>query len=382
MVGTTIVFLIVFGAVVPPSVAGACTWSKVPAPRPPRAHSVLIGVDGDGEDVWAVGATRKPRKAFRTLVAHRSGGWSRVSSPNRGSRSNQLSDLAYVASDDVWAVGSAKSGRTSYRDLIVHWDGTSWSRVTGPASGRRLDALGGVDGIVGVDPLDPLTPPSVWAVGASATGTGPNADLDPRILRFDETGWNEHPVAPPSQPGLLTGVEVISPTDVWAVGMFSTDQGSRPLVYHYDGLTWTQMSITGPDGQPVSGALNAVAAVGPNDVWAVGLGGAEPLIVHFDGSTWSVADAPIPAGQVSFLYGVAATPAGDVWGTGVTIGRRAAKTLIQHGGTEPWTTQPSPDPHFVNFLGGIVAPAGGVPWTVGYSAPEQGRIRPLILTCS
>src|SRR5947208_337330 len=58
---------------------------------------------------------------------------------------------------------------------------------------------------------------------------------------------------------------------------------------------------------PSSGALNGVAALSANDMWAVG----QNSILHWDGSAWSASSF-----QSVALYGIAAISANDLWAVG------------------------------------------------------------------
>src|SRR5205085_8696320 len=66
--------------------------------------------------------------------------------------------------------------------------------------------------------------------------------------------------------------------------------------------------------------LGGVAAVSANDVWAVGYSGccdrANSLIEHWDGSTWKIVPSPNPGAYDNELNGAAAVSANDVWAVG------------------------------------------------------------------
>jgi hypothetical protein len=61
--------------------------------------------------------------------------------------------------------------------------------------------------------------------------------------------------------------------------------------------------------------LNGIAAVSANDVWAVGGGtGAGPVTEHWDGTSWTILATP---SGVSGLHGVAAHSDGTVVAVGI-----------------------------------------------------------------
>ncbi|MGD8859106.1 MAG: hypothetical protein PVI30_03785, partial [Myxococcales bacterium] len=92
------------------------------------------------------------------------------------------------------------------------------------------------------------------------------------------------------------GVWGSGPDDVFIVG--GTDRVAE--IYHYDGSDWSPMEA------PDVAALIWVTGFGPDDVYAVGLGGA---VVHYDGSEWSVIDS----GVEDDLWGIFGFEEGEMW---------------------------------------------------------------------
>lgn len=74
----------------------------------------------------------------------------------------------------------------------------------------------------------------------------------------------------PGENTSLGAVAEVSPHDVWAVGYEQRGTTTRTLIEHWNGASWSV--VPSPDVQPNmdSNALSRVAAVAPNDVWAVG----------------------------------------------------------------------------------------------------------------
>src|SRR5439155_1109098 len=91
----------------------------------------------------------------------------------------------------------------------------------------------------------------------------------------------------------------------------------RALVERWDGQLWVVAATPNAGAENV---LNAAAAAGPQDVWAVGRAsnGAEdiPLIEQWDGIGWNLSSAPAIAGGAA-LYGVAAAGR-TVWAVGAS----------------------------------------------------------------
>jgi hypothetical protein len=159
------------------------------------------------------------------------------------------------------------------------------SCVSGPACVDRSE--------VGTEP--PGAPsPDAGAGQDAAPGDGPQtppADARPRM---------------PGPPGMwvamatggeipngaaLNGLWPVQANDVWVVGA-----AAGGVAYHYDGNAWKALPL--PAGTP---ALFGVWASGPDDAWAVGLGG---VTVHFTGGTWT----RVQSGVAVHLTGV--------WGAG------------------------------------------------------------------
>src|SRR5713226_7266319 len=68
---------------------------------------------------------------FTSLAAAQSGSWTVSSSPNQGTRGNQLNGIAAASSSAIWSVGSYYAAPNAYslRTLIESWNGTAWSIV-------------------------------------------------------------------------------------------------------------------------------------------------------------------------------------------------------------------------------------------------------------
>nr|MBA3525110.1 hypothetical protein [Geodermatophilaceae bacterium] len=86
----------------------------------------------------------------------------------------------------------------------------------------------------------------------------------------------------------------------------------QPLAAYFNGRSWA-LSAPVPFGS--YGRFEAVAAISPTQVWAVGLGtDAIPLRLsqRWTGRAW----VPVPAGGPTVLAGVAYDPAGYWWAVG------------------------------------------------------------------
>jgi len=94
-----------------------------------------------------------------------------------------------------------------------------------------------------------------WACGhrySSATNT-----YDALVLQYDGKTWNVNLFLPGDAGARLFAIDFVNAQDGWALG--SRDWGnSGPVVLHYDGESWTEVSNAGLFG----GEMNLLAAVG------------------------------------------------------------------------------------------------------------------------
>jgi hypothetical protein len=263
------------------------------------------------------------------------GAWELVDSPNVSNRNNRLNGLAVVTANDIWAVGQhSTSNNSNVQTLAMHWNGSTWEITASPNPdpGRNL-----LNGVVAISIDD------VWAVGVAGGNTGPN--WYSLTLHWDGNAWT-NVAAPVVSPGTseLRGVSALSSSDVWAVGAYSSpDTGwwNRPLILHFDGNSWTSVPAPAFGSQS---ELNAVTALAPNDVWAVGRASEnnwKTLILHWDGASWSRIPSPNLGPYGNTLSGVTAASTNDVWAVGTA--NNGNSTLTLHWDGSAWSLVSSPN---------------------------------------
>jgi hypothetical protein len=269
------------------------------------------------------------------------GSWEQVASPNPPDRINILYGVDATSANDAWAVGIhwPEDGSVLEATLIEHWDGTSWTVVPSPNPTYRSTLRA----------VSALAPNDVWAVGYMMdAGYG----SDPLILHWDGASWT---VMPAPEYGddyvYLFGVAAVSPDDVWAVGRRSYASQST-IILHWDGVKWSESlsgRIPGCLGVPYPCAYYSVTALSANDAWAVGAihegGYSRTLTVHWNGSVWTRIASP-NAGSFDWnvLRGVSAVAPNDVWAAGHYDGPSAWHTLTMHWNGSSWAIVPSPSP--------------------------------------
>ena len=341
------------------------SWVLTMTPNEGTGDNVLNALSvHTPQDIWAVGHAQQ-----KSLTLHYNGaGWTVVPSPNR-TYGIRLEDVVAIAEDDVWAVGWTGSNSFDDENIAIHWDGSSWTIVPTPQPGDGIDRLLAIDA---------AAPNDVWATGTYGDIQGSDFSS---ILHWDGTSWsimgnNCHTY------GGLTGITVLSPTNVWAVGNATT--------CHYDGTNWTEVPSPQPqiENYEIAYPLEDVSAVSPKDVWAVGariIDGPfnikwQSIAEHWDGTEWTLTRA-VPG---TLLRGVEAVATNDVWAVGTdSFGPR----IVHYDGAE-WSNVPTPEWGRGGQLGGMdiarneksASPGmgSGTLWAAGHYIPGNVGSRTLI----
>jgi hypothetical protein len=168
-----------------------------------------------------------------------------------------------------------------------------------------------------------------------------------QVQHWDGKKWSLVPDGGGDLPVVaLRGIAAIAPDDVWAVGLYnSVEDGSgpiRPLAQHWDGLTWTV--VPAPEAG-TNAFLTDVAAVATDDVWAVGnsstgAGDLKALIQHWDGKSWTIVESP-DVGVYHALNAITVMAADDVWAVGRMKKEEQWTTLVEHWDGKVWSVVPS-----------------------------------------
>jgi hypothetical protein len=350
------------------------SWTPQASPNPGGSAEFSAIAAISASDVWAVGAYGRlilPSGGGSALAEHWDGSsWQQVPMPTpSGADEVHLYGAAATSASDVWAVGSwagpggrSYEGEGEYSTLIEHWDGSAWAILPSPPQ-RGTAQLYGVTA---------LSPTNAWAVGYYGKHVGLNRAL---VLHWDGSTWKQ--MATP-HPGChsyssLSGVAAVSPRSVWAVGSYcrpalgaGNHSSNQTLTLHWNGKSWTQ--VRSPNFR-VSGGLSAVAAVGRNNVWAVGGyrngHGSKALVAQWTGRSWRVVPAHVGTAAEG-LNSLAMIAGNDIWATGTyDIGND--QTLTEHWDGNAWSLVPSPNPAVdeSNHLSAIAAASLTAVWAVG-----------------
>lgn len=207
------------------------------------------------------------------------------------------------ARNDAWAFGGSFTDASDGYPVAAHWNGRRWQAAALPAG------LHGWIHAVGAS-----SPTDVWAASY----------LNGFVLHFNGVRWSVAKRLSASRQ--ITGITVISPTNVWVFG----DSGSFPGdgTWHFNGRHWTK--ITG-----IGRGINTASAVTRHNIWAFG-GIREPndSVEHYNGRSW--VHVTVPALTGLFLRAVLALTADDVWvaGNGQLSDQQVA--VLEHWNGRQW----------------------------------------------
>lgn len=344
--------------------AAACdeSWGIAPIVPTSGGWGVQATAASSASDAWVVSTGFSP-EGFNFPVPQHWDGTTWTLTPLEDIGVQWLYGIASLGPSDAWAVGYAYTGfYYRYRVMVVHWDGSSWT--DSPVLGRfgAYSELKSVD-VVSAD--------DVWAVGDSRQ--------EALIEHWDGTSWSVVPgPSTGSATSSLTAVSFDAPDDGWAVGSLTrarpapTYYVSRPLLLHWDGNRWTR------DQRPQGiGELSDVAAIAPDDVWAVGSAENRAVAIHWDGVSWSIVPTP-SRGASSNSTSVAALGSTDVWAVGTQRQRPGAalRTLVERWDGTSWQIEPSPD---VGSKNNILADVSAVPGLILAGGYSGGGAAPLAI---
>src|SRR2546426_2430536 len=232
----------------------------------------------------------------------------------------------------------------------------TWHVVHPPNPGPFYNELNDITGTSSTD---------LWTVGwYTNVSNGSSLTL---AEHWDGTQWMAIPTPTPGDRGELASVAAIAPDDVWAVGETfrqSPDLYPRSLVEHWDGSAWSVVTLS---GATIRGGLLSVFALSASDVWAVGFAGSQTHqrtnILHWDGSTWSRVPAPSPGagGALRDIHGLGPN---DLWAVGIS----GPGTLTEHWDGSSWTSVPVPNPgYYIDGLHAVAEVAPNDAWAGGMS---------------
>jgi hypothetical protein len=305
---------------------GDCQWHVVPTPdysdtlnvftasesSPQALHALLIAGDSDDPHI----------------LRREADAWDDLGGPGLGSLDAPPSYLAIHADEQgrVWLGGMAEYDLQE-PPVIAEFD-------DGWLDPQTIDLINQLkypfyDRGGRVYAIDTAPDGTMFAVGiALGYGFINDDDTVPLLLVNSGSGWVEVVDTETDWPGgftadtYLNDVIAFSSTNVWAVGQHAAEDGAYSrggLIVHWDGASFTIFEDPRTGGDFVRHPLVAMAANGPDDIWAVGGSFFNPqtsTIAHYDGTSWTRMESPLSVP----LRSLALDDDGTAWAAPVNFG--------------------------------------------------------------
>jgi photosystem II stability/assembly factor-like uncharacterized protein len=178
------------------------TWNEVAVRWEPDTRIRAIDMVRADEG-WAVGfRILSPGYAVGTILHYRAGVWTQGPSP----ADEPLWDLDMLTAGEGWSVGHEPDClfHVPCSGVILHYRDGTWEIAARPES----------------EPLavHMLSPYRGWAVGYG-------------LIRYQSAEWVDEPASPVSH-GVLTGIDIVSANEGWAVGQYGTILHYHPYRIH------------------------------------------------------------------------------------------------------------------------------------------------------
>jgi hypothetical protein len=262
------------------------------------------------------------------------GTWQALTPPpgfvNLTSGSVNVSAAGTSSAGNTWLF--AEKSQKALTEYALKWNGSSWS----------VFKLSSANTVLGTAVFGPK---NAWEFGAKP-GSGANLGFGPAwVLHYDGSTWS--PVTVPATPVWASSV---SATDIWALGP-SAATVNKPtqviVAMHWNGSSWRSLAL--PKLTPVGGqpcVPDGIAALSADQVWveetvAVNPGsGTAPLgvtLLHWNGTAWAVAARDL---KHSYSPGLTPDGHGGFWLTSNSLSQPV--TDIVHDTSGRWTRQPAP----------------------------------------
>ncbi|HVV15554.1 MAG TPA: hypothetical protein VHH90_00015 [Polyangia bacterium] len=314
--------------------------------------------------------------AIEAAIASCDGSWTVTDSPNVGGGDNALASVSGARADDVWAVGqfAPDTNPDITLTLAEHFDGQAWSVVETPNLGTNHG-----NALLAVAALSGRA----WAVGYDI---GSDYLAHSLIEAWDGSAWTVVSHHQPFETENLYGVAAVAPDDVWAVGSGRDGEGPfQAVALHFDGHHWRSIPPVDPGRN--GNVLYSVAARSADDVWAVGqqIGDAPPdrvLVEHWDGRRWSVVPVDAPADASKQLLAVDLVGRDDFRAVGDSQdGTVSLRTLAVIGEGNALAANDTPNPNLLDDrLTGVAAISDDQTFAVGSTLDDSsGGLQTLIV---
>lgn len=149
------------------------------------------------------------------------------------------------------------------------------------------------------------------------------------------------------------GIDASSASDIWII----SDQRSGPFTEHFNGTTWSVVTI------PVRMTINAVLDLAPTNAWSVG-----DEVAHWNGTSWKVVPNATSYNSGNHLEAITALSPTDLWAVGYSYPGPApvVSALVEHFNGTSWSVVPTPSfTGTYTELKGVSSAASGHVYAVG-----------------
>ena len=230
-----------------------------------------------------------------TVIGWNGTSWTTQATPSPpGASYNPLYDVACTSATSCVAVGTSQNFNSPpiNKPLDERWNGTSWTIETIPSTPDSGSGTGGVLSSVSCSSATACT-----AVGSNRVSN----TTTPLVFRWNGTSWTiQNTPALPSGTSLaeFTGVSCSSANACTAVGdYYGGSIGRHLLAERWNGSSWTIQTLPAPDS---GHDFTRVSCPSDTSCTAVGdstggSGGSEPgFVERWNGTSWSVQPTPFP----------------------------------------------------------------------------------------
>ncbi len=230
----------------------------------------------------------------------------------------------------------------------------SWRIVASPNPGPAGN---------GLQAVATLSSTNAWAIGFQVSGGGKGgADTQTLIEHFNGSQWSVVPSPNVSTSyNALQAIAAVTANDIWAVGYDDTSSGAQQtLILHYDGSQWSVFPDTNV------GMLSGIAVVAANNIYAVGTGSNGTLIERYNGAAWKVVRSPNRY-PFDVLKAVAVVSANNIYAVGFSANGmgNVVVTLVEHYNGTAWAIESSPNPLPYDSFTSVTAVSATDIWAVG-----------------
>lgn len=218
--------------------------------------------------------------------------------------------------------------------MAYHYDGKCWTQIqTAPMNPWSNQSF--------LD-VEMLSPTDVWAMGWGRKDD--EAGALPFAEHWDGQRWITKAITPPASydDHYLRGAAVVTSKRIRALGDWTPDEGRQEhtLARLWNGHRWVEKSVPDPN-EPQKNFLRGADAAASRDLWAVGqTRDAERSVaftLHYDGTQWTQVATPSPPRGDTQLTAVSANGSDDVWAVGLSTHGGVDEPLVEHWDGTAWT---------------------------------------------